>query len=125
MRFIGKSLPAEAEIWFRKAIDQAPGRREPYVDLAKVYYDRQDWEKCLQASQDAINIKEKPLEYLCEAEAWGSAPHDYASIASYWLGRYEEALEHAKNAVAIESDNERLKANLVFCEEAVAKQKSS
>ncbi len=119
MRFIGKSLPAEAEIWFRKAIDQAPGRREPYVDLAKLYYERQDWAQCLQASKDALAIKEKPLEYLCEAEAWGYAPHDYASISAYRLGLFEEALEHAKNAVELDPDNERLKSNLKFCEEAI------
>jgi tetratricopeptide (TPR) repeat protein len=125
MRFIGKSLPAESEIWFRKAIDQAPGRREPYVDLAKLYYDRQDWEKCLEVAHEALSIKEKPLEYLCEAEAWGAAPHDYAAIAAYWLGNYDLAVTHARSAVLIEPDNERMKTNLVFCETALAKQKAS
>lgn len=119
MRFIGKSLPAEAEIWFRKAIDQAPGRREPFIDLAKLYYERQDWTSCLQAAKDALAIKEKPLEYLCEAESWGYAPHDYASIAAYRLGFFDEALEYAKAAVEIEPENERLQSNLKFCEEAV------
>jgi tetratricopeptide (TPR) repeat protein len=119
MRFIGKSLPAESEIWFRKAIDQAPGRREPYVDLAKLYYERKDWDKCLEASEAALAIINKPLEYLCEADAWGAAPHDYASIASYWLGNYEVALKHAKNAVAIEPENERMLKNLEFCEKAL------
>jgi len=125
MRFIGKSLPAESEIWFRKAIEQAPGRREPYVDLAKLYYDRQDWEKCLEVAHEALSIKEKPLEYLCDAEAWGSAPHDYAAIAAYWLGNYDLAVTHARSAVLIEPDNERMKTNLVFCETALAKQKAS
>jgi tetratricopeptide (TPR) repeat protein len=119
MRFIGKSLPAEAEIWFRKAIDQAPGRREPFVDLAKLYYERKDWEKCLEASESALAIVEKPLEYLCEAEAWGAAPHDYAAISSYWLGKHETSLMHARNAVAIEPDNERMLKNLEFCEKAL------
>jgi tetratricopeptide (TPR) repeat protein len=119
MRFIGKSLPAEAEIWFRKAIDQAPGRREPYVDLAKLYYERQDWEKCLEAAQGALAIEEKPLEYLCEAEAWGSAPHDYASIAAYYLGNYKTALKYAKNAMNIEPENERLKNNFIMCKSKV------
>jgi len=120
MRFIGKSLPAEAEIWFRKAIEQAPGRREPYVDLAKLYYERQDWEKCLEASEAALAIKEKPLEYLCEAEAWGFAPYDYAAISLYWLGQFEKAVEHAKSAVEIEPSDARLQKNLVVCEAALA-----
>jgi tetratricopeptide (TPR) repeat protein len=120
MRFIGKSLPAEAEIWFRKAIEEAPGRREPYVDLAKLYYERQNWEKCLEACEASLNIKKKPLEYLCEAESWGFAPHDYASIAAYRLGDYKKALYHAKKALKIDPENQRLQNNLKFCEEALS-----
>lgn len=119
MRFIGKSLPGEAEIWFRKAIDQAPGRREPFVDLAKLYYDRKDWAKCLEAAESALAITEKPLEYLCEAESWGAAPHDYAAIAAYRLGNFELAVEHARKAVEIEPTNERMVKNLEFCEQAL------
>ena len=120
MRFIGKSLPAEAEHWFRKAIEEAPGRREPFVDLAKLYYGRQEWRQCLDAAESTLEIKEKPLEYLCEAESWGAAPWDYAAIAAYNLGQYEKAAEYARNAVEIEPDNERMKSNLVFCEKAAA-----
>jgi glycosyltransferase involved in cell wall biosynthesis len=121
MRFIGKSLPAEAEIWFRKAIDQAPGRREPYVDLTKLYYQRQDWEKCLEAAESALAIKEKPLEYLCEAEAWGAAPYDYAAISAYWTGDFEKAVRYAKSAVEIDPSDERLQKNVIVCEAALAK----
>jgi glycosyltransferase involved in cell wall biosynthesis len=120
MRFIGKSLPAEAEIWFRKAIEQAPGRREPYMDLTKLYYDRQDWPKCLEAAETALAIQEKPLEYLCEAESWGAAPYDYASIAAYRLGMFEKALEYAKKAVEIEPGDERMIKNVMFCEAALS-----
>jgi tetratricopeptide (TPR) repeat protein len=120
MRFIGKSLPAEAEIWFRKAIDQAPGRREPFVDLTKLYYDRQDWSKCLESAESALAIQEKPLEYLCEAESWGAAPYDYASIAAYRLGLFEKALEYAKKAVEIEPGDERMIKNVMFCEAALS-----
>jgi tetratricopeptide (TPR) repeat protein len=115
MRFIGKSLPEEAEMWFRKAIETAPGRREPWVDLAKMYYERKDWTNSLDCSKEALAIKEKPLEYLCEADAWGSAPDDYASIAAWNLGLYGEAADHAQSAVNIEPENERLKTNLEFC----------
>lgn len=125
MRFIGKSLPAESEIWFRKAIDQAPGRREPYVDLAKLYYERRDWENCLEAAEGALEIEEKPLEYLCEAEAWGEAPYDYASIAAYNLGMYAKALEYAKKASAISPEDERLKQNVAWCAAALSSSESS
>lgn len=130
MRFIGKSLPAEAEVWYRRAIDQAPGRREPFVDLAKLYYQRQEWVSCLEAAESAIAIQEKPLEYLCEAEAWGPAPYDYASIAAYRIEEFDKALQYAKKAVEIDPEDVRLKSNMRFCQDAVnevarAKKKSS
>ena len=125
MRFIGKSLPAEAEHWFRRAIEQAPGRREPFVDLAKLYYGRQDWQQCLEAAESALAITEKPLEYLCEAESWGAAPWDYAGIAAYNLGQYDKAAQYARNALEIQPDDERLKNNVVMCEIAAAGQTTS
>lgn len=117
MRFIAKCLPAEAEIWLRKAIDQAPGRREPFVDLAKIYYSRQDWHSCLKAAESAIDIEEKPLEYLCEAEAWGYAPYDYASIAAYNLNQHNKAYTYAEMAYKIDPSDERLEKNLKICKE--------
>ena len=112
MRFIAKSLPDEAEEWYRKAISEAPGRREPFVDLALLYYARQDWEQCYQACSEALAIKEKPLEYLCEAESWGERPHDLASVAAYNLGKMQEALAHAEEALRINPNDERLANNL-------------
>ena len=120
MRFIAKCLPAEAEEWYRKAIAQAPGRREPFVDLAELYYGRQDWEGCLDASESAIAIQEKPLEYLCEAKAWGYAPYDYAAISAYWLNDYNKAFQYAMKAVEIEPEDERLRNNLALCKAALA-----
>ena len=119
MRFIGKSLPEEAEMWFRRAAAQAPGRREPYVDLTKLYYEAQEWDKCLKAAEDALAIKEKPLEYLCEAESWGYAPWDYAAIAAFNLGQFDKALEYATKAVELEPTDERLQSNLKLCRNAV------
>lgn len=121
MRYIAKSLPDEAERWYRDAINQAPGRREPFVDLANLYYEAQAWEQCLKASEDALAIKEKPLEYLCEAEAWGERPHDLAAIAAYNLGQFEKALFHAGEAVKINPRDERLQNNLKICQAGVAR----
>lgn len=124
MRFIGKCLPNEADIWFKKAVEQAPGRREALVDLAKYYYTRQEWENSLYYAKQALEIKEKPLEYLCEAEAWGAAPHDFASIACYRLGKYNEALDYAKAAFDIDPTDERLKENYNWCAKAVVEEKT-
>jgi tetratricopeptide (TPR) repeat protein len=120
MRFIAKANPAEAEEWLKRAVDEAPGRREPLVDLATLYYERSDWENSLAYAKAALSIEEKPLEYLCEAESWGDRPHDLASIACYRLGRYEEALSYAREAVAVNPSDERLVNNLRHCEAALS-----
>lgn len=121
MRFIAKASPAEAEEYLLKAVKEAPGRREALVDLAKLYYQRQDWNSSLKYAEEALAIKEKPLEYLCEAEAWGEAPHDYASIACYRLGMFDKALKYANEAVAINPNDERLQKNVEFCKEMTSK----
>ncbi len=58
------------------------------------------------------------MEYLCEAEAWGYTPHDMAAIAAYNLGMYQEAVNHAKDALELSppEEKERLVKNLLFCE---------
>jgi tetratricopeptide (TPR) repeat protein len=118
MRYLGKINKEEAELWFTLAARESPGRREPHVDLAKYYYGIGNWKLCYEQSTAALAIAEKPLEYLCEAEAWGYTPYDMASISAYNLGMYQEARDNAIKALELgpETDKERLIANLSFCE---------
>lgn len=122
MRFIAKSLPNDAEEWYKKAMLEAPGRREPLVDLAELYYNKQDWENSLEYAEQAIAIQEKPLEYLCEAKAWGHAPYDFAAIAAFWLGKYDKAIKYAMKAVEIEPNDKRLQNNLQLIKAKLVKQ---
>lgn len=124
MRFLAKMIPEEREDWLMKAIAQAPGRREPWVDLANHYYSVEDWPKCLAASQKALEITEKPLEYLCEAEAWGAAPHDYAAISSYRLGNFVEAVKYGSEAQRLSPGDSRLAVNLMFYRKAIEESQS-
>lgn len=116
MRYIAKMSASylEAEEWLKKAVGEAPDRREAYVDLAKLYYENQRWFDCIDVAESALNIKEKPLEYLCEEFAWGSAPYDYAAIAAHKLGLQDKALEYGEKAVELSPTDERLQSNLVF-----------
>lgn len=119
MRYIAKMQKEmmDAEDWFKKAIDEAPDRREAYVDLAKLYYENNRWFDCLDVSEAAIAITEKPLEYLCEDFAWGSAPYDYAAIAAFNLDLKDKAREYGSMAVELNPTDERLQRNLVFYSE--------
>lgn len=120
MRYLGKIEVENAEHWFNKAIEEAPGRREPWLDLVKYYYDREDWKNCLSASKAVLSITEKPLEYLCEADAWGAAPYDFAAIASYRLGMFEDALNYGLEAVELDPSDLRMNENLAHYRIAVS-----
>jgi tetratricopeptide (TPR) repeat protein len=116
MRYISKLMKefTEKEAWLKKAVNEAPDRREPYVELAKLYYENNRWFDCLDAAENALEITEKPLEYLCEEFAWGSAPWDYAAIAAHNLGLSDKAIQYGTKAVELNPNDQRLITNLAF-----------
>ena len=116
MRYLAKLEidPREKEEWFKRAVREAPNRREAYVELAEFYYSNNRWEECLAMAENALSITEKPLEYLCEEMAWGHVPYDYAAIASYNLGNFEKALTYGTKAVELNPEELRLQSNLAF-----------
>lgn len=113
-RYIAKMRPQAAEHHLFKAIAETPDRREPWVDLAKMYYERKDWHRCLLAVETALLVQEKPLDYLCEAEAWGWLPYDLGAISAYHLGDIDKAFKYGSEAVALNPTDGRLQANLGF-----------
>ena len=117
MRFIAKSYAMKGERglsrdWYLRAIAEAPHLREPYMDLALLLYEDENWDGVLYFTQCALNIKERPDTYICEAASWGSLPYDLRSIALFNRGRLEESLEAARNALKIEPTNARLRGNV-------------
>jgi hypothetical protein len=67
----------------------------------------------LQYVEKALDIKDKPLDYLCEDFAWGSLPYDLASISCYNLKNIKLAISYGEKALELEPTNERLKNNLI------------
>jgi len=111
-RYMAKMRPEARHYHLFKAIAEDSRRRESWVDLAKHYYDIQDWTGCYHVCHIALSITEKPLDYLCEAEAWGWLPHDLLAISAYHLGKTDEAFEHGATAISLAPNDERLQANL-------------
>ena len=94
------------------ALMEDPIRKETLVALADYYYRTNNWKACKHFAEAAIAITEKPLDYLCEADAWGFAPYDFAAIACYNLGEVKKALNYGHEAVVINPKNTRLIDNL-------------
>jgi glycosyltransferase involved in cell wall biosynthesis len=110
MRFLGKI--ENSEEWLLRAAAEAPERREPWFDLTTYHYHNKNWLECLTYAERTLSIKEKPLEYLCEENAWGYMPYDFAAIAAYNIGLYEKAREHGKNAIFLNQTDKRLIKNM-------------
>jgi hypothetical protein len=66
-----------------------------------------------------LAIEQREWVYTVDPAVWGAMPHDYASIAAYHLGMLPEALKHAKLAIELDPDDERLNNNLTLIEEAL------
>ena len=115
-RMIAKMRPDHAEGLLYLAVAEDPTRRENWVALAKWYYDRQDWEGVRSACQMAFRVQVKPLDYLCEPEAWGWLPHDLMAIASFYLGDVATARQHGQIAADLAPDDQRLRDNLCWYE---------
>ena len=119
MRYIARSYGMKGERdtarnWYLRAIAEAPHLREPYMDLACLLYENQEWEGVLYFTGCALSILQRPRTYICEAASWGSLPYDLRSIAFYRTGRKALALEAAVQALALEPSSQRLQGNVAL-----------
>lgn len=114
MRYLARCKVEEKEQWLVKAYEEYPESRDALVDLAEYYYTCSNWSACLQAAEKALAIKERPMGYFSESNAWSDTPYDLAAISSYSLGLHDKALEYGKMALEYSPNDERLKSNLEF-----------
>lgn len=114
MRYLSKCEPENREKWLMAAHLEDPSRREPLVELAQFYYENEDWSACVDYALLALEIKSRPLDYLCEEFAWGSVPYDLAAIACYKLGIMDSAKAYGQEALRMNPTDKRLSDNLKF-----------
>ena len=114
LAYLQKGERSKAQNWYLKAITEAPYLREAYVDLAAMLYEDARWDGVLFFTECALAIASRPMSYICEEKAWGSLPYDLRSIAYFRTGRFEQAYDAAEQALAIEPENTRLRANAAF-----------
>lgn len=114
MRYLAKMLPEEKETWLLRACAEYPQAREPWVDLAQFYYDKNNYEGLAYAAGRALKIIEKGGLYLNESEAWGWRPHDLYALGCYNVGSFENAYMHGLVALKKKPNDERLQKNLEY-----------
>lgn len=112
MRLLAGCIPEERETWLLRAAAEDPNRREQWVALAQLYYERESWVQCYAAAMRAITINEQDLSYINEAEVWGALPYDLAAISAFRLGMQDEAIRWGLHAHLTEPHDERIAENL-------------
>lgn len=101
----------EQERCLLHAAAEAPHLREPWLDLARLAYARQDWDALLAACARALAITERPRTYITEAASFGPLPWDLLSIACWRLGLKDRARAAVEQAIALSPQDERLRRN--------------
>ena len=119
MRLLGKAHEhlgrhVEAHKWYRLAVAEAPGTREPWCELAMFAYMKSNWVECYSAAKSALEIKDKALVYTMDPEVWGAKPWDLASISAWHLGLKDEAFALLAKAIELAPEDQRLRNNMQF-----------
>ncbi|GIP17377.1 hypothetical protein J40TS1_30190 [Paenibacillus montaniterrae] len=127
MRYIARAYKEKGEYdkagsWLYKAIAEVPYMREPYVEMARLAYQKEDWPRIYHMVHEALKIKEKSDIYKNEAFAWDSTIYDLGALASYGLGLLEQACEFARTAAEMSPQNERLQNNYSIIRSKLKKQ---
>lgn len=119
MRLLGKSYSekgsaTEALKWFRLAVAEAPGTREPWVELSTQCYRLGMWSESYAAAKSALQITDKQAVYTMDPSVWTEKPWDYASIAAWNLGLKDEAVNLCRKALELAPTDQRLQSNLHY-----------
>lgn len=90
-------------------------QREPYVELARYYYEREDWASVIHYALKSLEITEKPSSYLVLDEScYTYAPHDYLMLAYDKLGDKHNGAFHAAMCLQFAPTNERFRENVQY-----------
>lgn len=122
MRFIArcyKNLERydEAKMWLEKAIKEAPYLRDPYTEMALLYYTLEDYDNIIKYATKALEIKNNEKSYINEIFSYDETLNDLLSLAYFYKGDQDMAIKNAKLALEINSKNERIKNNLKIMQE--------
>lgn len=121
MRYIARCLEAlerreEAMQWLFRAIDQCPGQREPWIQAAELALVQEYYGLCLYLAKQAMKINDRSLSYISEPGCWAERPFDLAAVASFYLGKYGDALYYGQKALEHSPQDARLRSNMTFYE---------
>jgi glycosyltransferase involved in cell wall biosynthesis len=104
----------DARVWYDKGRDILPVQGEPQFGVAMDAYRKQEWQRCLDASLNALESP-RSNHYCYESAVWDWKAYDLAGIAAYNLNHMDEAVTFTAEAIKANGpENERIQRNLDF-----------
>lgn len=124
MRFIARSYKKlkryeESKMWLNKAITETPYLRDPYMELALLYYELNEWKEVEVYVTKALEIKDKEKTYINEQFSWDATPYDLLALSYYYQERYLDALNAINTAIQYNEKDERLQKNKEIIENMI------
>lgn len=126
MRFISRCYNKlnkieESRLYAKKAIDEAPYLRDPYVEFALIEYEHNNWDTVIELCNKALKIRNHPKTYINEIFSWDYTIYDLLSLALYNQNRFEESFYYVCEALKMEPNNIRLINNKKIIQERMEK----
>ena len=116
MRMLAKAEPANAKKHLLAAVLESPLEPEPFVAFAQMAQGMDDWVSALYYARQACACPADSQTHASDPRCYGPLPADIASVAASRLGRDQEALTHAREAVRRCPSDMRLVSNLAVLE---------
>ena len=89
-----------------------PTYREAYLGIAKLYLDKNDYEKSIFYAKESLKNGVRHYTWLERDHSWTYEPYDILSLAYYYSGNKMTSLSYAVKALSYDKENERLKNNV-------------
>lgn len=102
----------EAEVFYKTGVESEPSYRENYLKLAQLYLTQNKYNECIEIVNKALLKTTKHYSWLEEDESWTYLPYDLLSLAYYYNGQKEVALQFAKIALDYCPQDSRLQENV-------------
>jgi tetratricopeptide (TPR) repeat protein len=112
MRCLARMQPDRKMHWLDRARNEAPQRRETWLDLAQEYHAQGDWLNMFWACANGIDKTHRTGSYLDDPGSWDHRIYDLGMLACWQLDIRERALEWGRQAAALSPGERRLRANL-------------
>lgn len=107
----------DARAWYDKGANILPTQGEPWFGVAIDAYRKQEWQRCLDASLNAME-RTRSNHYCYESAVWDWKAYDLAGISAYNLRHIDEAITFTVEALKANGpEQERIQRNLNFYKE--------